>query len=394
MSRLLVMVPDRVSQILEKGEIQPLYYNPGQLFDEVHLLMTNDDQPDTALLQAMVGGARLVIHSHPEAPEIIAGGEWRRWWHRALRRWAEGGVEIARRIRPDLIRCHGADWNTYLASRIKRRLGTPYVVSLHINPDVNPPRRIVKSGLTEAEQEHNAFFEYIEGVGLRGADRVLPVYRPIVPYLERLNIRRYRVCYNVLNIHDLRQKTDYRLGKPPRLICVGRLIPEKNPEQILRALARLSEVRLTVVGEGPQRPALEALARELGLVERVEFRPSVPNDELCAMLPGFDMFVVHTEYWELNKSVLEGLLTGLPLVINRRIGPPVPELHGVDFVRMVDNTADAYLEAIGGLLRDDADREALGRRAYAHAQAHWSPARTEAVYVEVYRQVMAGARRH
>ena len=117
MSRLLVMVPDRVSQILEKGEIQPLYYNPGQLFDEVHLLMTNDDQPDTALLQAMVGGARLVIHSHPEAPEIIAGGEWRRWWHRALRRWAEGGVEIARRIRPDLIRCHGADWNTYLASQ-------------------------------------------------------------------------------------------------------------------------------------------------------------------------------------------------------------------------------------------------------------------------------------
>jgi glycosyltransferase involved in cell wall biosynthesis len=393
MSRLLVIVPDRVSQIIEKGEYQPRYYNPRDLFDELHLLMTNDDTPDVQALQHAAGRARLVVHNYPEAPEIIAAGEWRKWWRRALRRWAEGGVAIARSIRPDLIRCHGADWNTFLASRIRRRLGVPYVVSLHINPDINPPRRIVKADLTPEEREHNAFFEYIERQGLRSADRVLPVYRAIVPYLERLGIRHYDVCYNVLNIHHLRQKTDFRLAGAPRLICVGRLIPEKNPDQILHALARLPDAHLTIVGEGPQRPALESLAERLGLGGRVEFRPAVPNDQLCAMLPEYDMFVVHTEYWELNKSVLEALLTGLPLIINRRHGAAVPELDGVDFVRMVDNTADAYFEAIHGLLRDDAGREALGRRAYAHAQAHWSPAKTEARYVEVYRKVMSEAAR-
>jgi len=43
MGGLLVIIPDRVTDILIKGEFQPLYYNPGNLFDEVHILMTNDD---------------------------------------------------------------------------------------------------------------------------------------------------------------------------------------------------------------------------------------------------------------------------------------------------------------------------------------------------------------
>ena len=44
MSRLLVIVPDRLSSILDKGEIQPDYYNPGRVFDEVDILMTNDEE--------------------------------------------------------------------------------------------------------------------------------------------------------------------------------------------------------------------------------------------------------------------------------------------------------------------------------------------------------------
>jgi glycosyltransferase involved in cell wall biosynthesis len=70
----------------------------------------------------------------------------------------------------------------------------------------------------------------------------------------------------------------------------------------------------------------------------------------------------------------------------------VPELEG-DFVMMVENTREAYRDAITRLVEDDALREGLGRRAYAHAQARWAPARTEARYVEVYRRLLAeGAR--
>jgi hypothetical protein len=65
MTTLLVIVPDRISEILTKGEYPPRYYNPGELFDEVHILMTNDDTPDIFTLKRTVGRARLFIHNLP-----------------------------------------------------------------------------------------------------------------------------------------------------------------------------------------------------------------------------------------------------------------------------------------------------------------------------------------
>lgn len=386
----MVIVPDRISDILVKGEYQPNYYNPGELFDEVHIVTTTDDRPDLGMLQRTVGRARLFVENVPDNTAIIQQN-WRAWWRNPLKAWASQGVELARRIRPQLIRCHGADWNAYLAARIKRTLGIPYVISLHINPDINPVRRITAPSLTPEQQAHNDFYDFIESTGLAGADLVMPVYRPILPYLERHGVTRVEVCYNILNGVRLEQKTDYTRRDPFRMVCVGRLIKEKNPDHLIQAVAALPGTELTIVGDGPERPALEHLAAELKVADRVAFRPAIENDELCAMLPAFDLFAVHTEYWELNKSVLEALLTGLPVVINRRIGPPVPELDGAGIVHFVDNTTSGYRDAIRGLMEDDGAREALGRRAYAHAQANWSPAVTERKVVGIYQRLMKSA---
>jgi glycosyltransferase involved in cell wall biosynthesis len=386
MNRLLVIVPDRISEILAKGEYQPCYYNPGEVFDEVHILMTNDDHPSLVDLQRTVGRATLFVHNHPDNLNLV---NCRPSWLRniRLRKWAQGGVDIARSVKPQLIRCHGSDWNTYLASRIKAELGIPYVVSLHINPDINPVRRIVKPHLTTKEKRHNAFYEYIEYSGLHGADLVMPVYKPILPYLKRLGVERVEVCYNVLNNKRLQVKSDYGLHSPARIIYVGRLFEDKNPDNIMRALVSLPGVVFTIVGDGPIRPQLEQLAVTLGIADRLIFRPAVANDELCELLVGQDIFAVHTEYWEISKSVLEALLTGLPIVINRRLGEPVPELEG-DFVRMVENTEEAYFQALNHLLTDHEGRAALGRRALAHARANWAPAITEARYAGIYRSFL------
>ena len=386
-ARLMVIIPDRITDILTKGEYQPNYYNPGDLFREVHLVTTTDDRPDLDVLQRTVGTAKLHLHNVPDNALLISAG-WRRWWKKPLRDWATAGIELARALRPQLIRCHGADWNGYLASRIKKALGVPYTLSLHINPDVNSVRRILRPARTSAEQAHNAFYEYIEHEGLIHADMVMPVYRSILPYLARHGVTRTDVCYNVLNMERLRAKTSYQKHDPFRIVCVGRLFDDKNPTHLIGAVAALPNTELTIVGDGPLRPALQQLTNELGLAARVRFEPAIPNDDLCEMLPEFDLFAVHTDYWELNKSVLEGLLTGLPLVINRRPGPPVPELEHADFVRFVDNMTASYRAAIEELIDDDAGREALGRRAFAHAQANWSPAVTEAKVVDIYRRLL------
>jgi glycosyltransferase involved in cell wall biosynthesis/SAM-dependent methyltransferase len=382
---LLVIVPDYVSAILAKGEYQPRYYNPGEVFDEVHLLMTNVDRPDVGALQYTVGRARLQLHNVPEPPQMHLAN-WGANDRQLLKEWAAPAVALAHKIRPSLIRCHGADMNIYAAMRIKQTLGIPYVASLHINADVNATRRFLGKDLTLEQQKVNALFNYIEREGLRAADLVMPVYQPILPYLERLGVERVDVCYNVLNGEDLRHKEDFELHAPVRVVGVGRQFEDKNPENIIRALARLPGVEYTLIGDGPMHEPLRALAHECGVADRVIFLPAVPNPELCRSLPSYDIFAIHTEYWELNKSVLEALLTGLPVVINKRQGLPVPELEG-DFVLKVENTVEAYEQALTKLIGDAAFRESLGRKAYEHSRRKWEPAVTEKKFADIYRRI-------
>ncbi|MEA2478728.1 MAG: hypothetical protein QOJ07_650, partial [Thermoleophilaceae bacterium] len=202
-------------------------------------------------------------------------------------------------------------------------------------------------------------------------------------------VKRYEVAYNSLNGEHLRVKEDYALHAPVRVISVGRLFDAKNPEQLMRAVAGLDGVELTVVGDGPLREPLQALAHDLG-AERIRFRPAVPNDDLCALLAEQDVFATHTEHWEISKSVLEALLTGLPVVLNRRRGEPVPELAGGDLAVMVDSdTPEAWRAALAGLIADDSARERLGRGAGQRARARWAPEVTEKRFVDVYERLLA-----
>ncbi len=406
MSKLLVIVPDVISAILEKGEYQPRYYNPGNLFDEVHIMLCNNDKPNPKELQRTVGSARLFLYNLLEDPKyFIQNTAWfKKWmlepwaklffWYanrsqfRLLREWAQPAVEIARQIQPDIIRCHANDYNAFIASEIKAQLGIPYVVSLHINPDVNPRRRhIVLDGQPWQVKLFVHFFDHVEVEGLRHADLALPVYQPILPYLKRAGCEKYEVAYNVLS-DRLLKKNDYSLHDPVRLISVGRHFPLKNPENVIRAMQELPNAHLTLVGDGSYQEMLENLVCDLKLGSRVTFIPSIPNDELCRLLPEQDIFAIHSEHWELSKAMLEALLTGLPCIINRRKKEQVPELQG-DFVLFVNDSKESYLEAIRKLIEDHASRENLGRKAYAHAQEHWAPAKTEAKYVEIYKRIMA-----
>jgi glycosyltransferase involved in cell wall biosynthesis len=377
--KLMVFVVERVSEWLDKGEVVDRYYNPGNLFDEVHLVLINNDRPNPAALQRLVGTAAPKVHNLSMPPFKRTLG-WQPW---LLRSWVRAAVDLAASIRPALIRCHGAHLNTYAASRIKAALGIPYVVSLHINPDEDVRKRARgwKNKLIARAQRG------LERRGLRAADLVMPVYRPIVPYLQRLGVDRVDVCYNVLNPEHLQRKEDYHLHSPVRIVSVGRQFAEKNPDNLIRAVAQIPGVELTLVGDGALHDYLKGVARDCGMAERVKFFPAQANDELCRSLPEFDIFAVHTEYWEISKSVLEPLLTGLPVVINRRLGPPVPELSE-DICLLVENTLEAYREAFERLIRDHGYRESLGRHAYAQAQALWVPSKTEAKFVEVYRRLM------
>lgn len=379
--RLLVVIGDRLSALVKKGVVIERYYNPGNLFREVHILMTNADRPDPAAVQPMVGDASLHLHNLPGGRKLFF--RTLGFWPILLKGVASEAVSLAGTIKPQLIRCHGAYLNAYLAQAIHRAQMIPYVVSLHICPEdhfnIFVSNSLARLGL-------HGFL--LGRTALQEAQAVLPVYQSIGRYLQKHGITNFEVAYNVINPSNLRPKNNYALGSPIRVICIGRQIAEKNPSNIVKAIAGLPNAHLTLVGDGPKHTGLRKLAAGSGHPERFNFVRSIPNDDLCRMLPDFDLLTYHSEYAELSKVIIEGALTGLPMVVNRLRKDPVPELEcGV--CELVDNNERDYRAAILRLIEDHAGREKLGRNARAYALANWDPATTELNYVRIYRNILS-----
>ena len=381
----MVVIADRLSHFASKGEVVERYYNPGDLFEEVHLVFINDDEPPKKAAQKMVGNADLHIHNLPLPSFLRTLG----WQTQLLKPWISEGVALAKEVDPSLIRCHGGFLNGLLCAEIKKQLGIPYALSLHINPDEDMHGRTH----TIKERLVSMAIHRIEETALRNSDRVLPVYQPIIPYLERLGVTKYEVAYNVINPKHLRKKTSYSLNSPIKIISVGRQFKERNPEHLIRALKNLPNVKLTLVGDGPLHQYLRQVSKEQKLDGQIVFIKSIPNDELCTSLPNYDIFAIHTEYWELNKSLIEAMLTGLPCIVNRRKGQAVPELNS-SLLEIVENSTAGYQDAIARLISNEDYRVKVATAGLKHARANWAPEITEANFCRIYRELLGNSESH
>ena len=374
---LLVALSDALSATTEKGEYTPLYYNPGNFFDEVHFIATNQDTPNLQAMQCTVGDADLHFHNLPLPPYKKTLGHHRLF----LGEWVRQGVALAEKAKPSLIRVYGNSYNGYLASQIKKSLRLPLVVSLHTHSDEN------RGYMPWKQWFISQYSLWREKETLRAADWVLPVYDSICGYAQKRGARKVQVCYNILDGGNLRKKESYQLHSPPRILCVGRQIDGKKPDNIVRAVARTS-AELTLVGDGPHHLLLRRIAEELQIEDRVHFYPAIANNELCAMLPDFDIFAFQMDYWGIAKSVMEPMLTGLPIVHSLRNGPIGIELQNEGVV-LIENTEEAYYRALTRLLEDHAERERVGRAAHQYAHERFSPEKAEEAYLEIYRSLLS-----
>ena len=168
-------------------------------------------------------------------------------------------------------------------------------------------------------------------------------------------------------------------GRPSarkELICVAALRPEKRLDRLLTVLALLQArrpLRLTLVGEGPARPGLEAQAAALGLGDALRLLGQ--RDDVAQLLPTCDLFVLSSEEEALPLSVLEALLSEVPVA-----APPhgaLPALlaggrglllPGEDPLRWA-TAIDAYLDAPPPAALRGALRAEL---AVAHAPARFA----------------------
>jgi glycosyltransferase involved in cell wall biosynthesis len=172
------------------------------------------------------------------------------------------------------------------------------------------------------------------------------------------------------------------------LLCVSRLEPQKGIDVALHALAELPpEAVLVVLGEGPQRAELEALARSLGVAERVRFPGRV--GDVAALLRDAEV-LVHPARWEgFGLAVLEAMLCGLPVVASRVSSLPELVADGETGILVPPDDPAALATALGILLEDRAQAMAMGEAGLRRSRERFSVAQMAEQTVRVYRQVLA-----
>jgi teichuronic acid biosynthesis glycosyltransferase TuaC len=148
----------------------------------------------------------------------------------------------------------------------------------------------------------------------------------------------------------------------PLLATVGALIPRKGQQFAIRALARLPEAHLALVGTGPDRAALETLANESGMAGRVHFLGSLDHDLLPVVLSAADALVSPSSSEGLANAWIEALACGCPLVITEA-GGARELLTDPAAGRIVERDADAIADAVAELLAAPPPREEVAAQA-------------------------------
>lgn len=106
------------------------------------------------------------------------------------------------------------------------------------------------------------------------------------------------------------------------LLSVGHLIDRKGHDLIIKALAGLHDCTLIIVGEGPERRRLEALASSFGVNHRVRFLGSVPHDQLAAIYSAADALVLASSREGWANVLLESMACGTPVAATSIWGTP------------------------------------------------------------------------
>jgi glycosyltransferase involved in cell wall biosynthesis len=164
-----------------------------------------------------------------------------------------------------------------------------------------------------------------------------------------------------------------------RILSVGRLDPEKNSLMLADVLARLGPGwRLVVCGEGPQRAALEARLRELGVRQRADLFGYVPLEDGLLELYRDSHLLLHCSWTEGVPQVLYEAFTQRLPVVATDVGGVREATNGAALL-VPPGDAEAAAQALQALAVDQALRDRLVEAGFAHALGESLEAGTERI---------------
>jgi glycosyltransferase involved in cell wall biosynthesis len=274
-------------------------------------------------------------------------------------------------------------WYAMQAARLKPRLGYKLVLTVW---ETLPFRATYRNVRTRPYRERVLA---AADLFLAATDRAAAALR-----LEGVDEARIRVSSPGVDVERFRSAAPADPAAGHVLLSPGRLVWEKGHQEVIRALAALrtgvvgpprEDVRLLIVGRGPEEARLRAHADELGVGDRVQLRPFVPYEEMPGVFASATSMVLAslpTMFWEeqFGMVLAEAMAAGLPIVASS--SGAIPEVlrgHGAlhapgDWLGLARALAD------GPLARPPGERRAYPAELVEHYGHRAAAERLATVY--------------
>ncbi|GAB3286153.1 glycosyltransferase [Pseudoclavibacter terrae] len=318
----------------------------------------------------------------PYMPELAAG---------VAADWAANGP-------PDVV--HGHFWMSGLAAAdAARASASPPAVLQTFHALGTVKRR--HQGAADTSPPQRAWLEPRVG---REVDMVVATCADEVDELTAMGVRRDRVriapCGVDLDEFTLDGPVDRR-GAALRILSIGRLVPRKDVELVIRAMTLLpkrgvTDVELVVVGASgagvtpdPEVERLRKVASQLGVADRVRFRGQVPRKDVPSLLRSADVVACTPWYEPFGIVPLESMACGAPVVAARVGGLADTVVDGSTGLLVRPRDERALADGLVKLLTDAALRASMGRAGRARVETRYTWDRVAATTEQIYAETMA-----
>jgi glycogen synthase len=238
-----------------------------------------------------------------------------------------------------------------LAAVVAARHRAPLVVTVHASPwlTVEPVDRRARA---------------IHSLGGAAERWILPSASRVLTLTERTaGLLRLRLPRDVVDVIPLgvdvaafaAEHTDPLPGiGHPRVVCIARLVRAKGVDVLLRAMSTMPGAALVVLGDGPERADLLALATDLRLDDRVHLPGSVPRGSVPAHVAHADVVVMPSRYEEAGRGIVEAMAAGAPVVASGVGGIPAIVRAGVNGLLVPPDDPAALASAIDRVISQPA----------------------------------------
>ncbi len=233
----------------------------------------------------------------------------------------------------------------------------------------------------------------------RAARQVTVISSPLLERVQRLGVPASRITVLPMPVSAERFAPPlHNVRDAGRMLFVGRLIERKGAEYAIRAVGDLRRqgraVRLTVIGDGPERTRLVALIEELGLRQAVDLAGALPHDAIADHYRTASLLLMPAvtdwkgEQEGFGMVLVEAMASDLPVVATRSGGIPDVVTDGVTGLLVPERDAVALAAAAARLLDDPALSTRLADAARADLDRRFSPASLATGFDAVYRRAL------